>query len=390
MKKTTTILLCLLCVVCITCNQTPEEESTTTVGEDKKNIESFFDHSIALVKTFESGQLVQTLLDFIDLENGDAKNEDWIEDMLESLDKLTGFEDYVETYERFSLDYFKGKYDYNRNTRQWTKSSDSKIIINFPATPASASNNCSIILSEYRDVQVTIDNREKIYVPSKVSISVTRDGEEIASCNASVTWETTGFVTVKDASISLFTAPYRHTSTIRQVKNTEYDVDAMLFEGVDGNSPFIIKVKCKLARSIDEDFFADDEVPANTVYLTVTKGDLSFDGSLDVNTLNKNDNPTTDQINSVVTVNILHKNVKIGDLKLRTINRDDYIFVNYKDGTADNSEIYYEPFLDDLDNILKKYGDGDTVIDYQRSSIQFFSNSYKQLKAAAHALFEKE
>ncbi|MDR0619702.1 MAG: hypothetical protein LBG17_07390 [Bacteroidales bacterium] len=339
------------------------------------------------MRTFENGNLIQALLKFIGLENGDAKNGDWIEDMFESLDKSAGVKDYVEINERFSLNYFKGKYDYNQNTKRWTKSSDSKIIINFPATPASTSNNFSIIISEYSDVQVTIDNRDKIYVPSKVICSVTRDGQEIASCNASVSWETAGFVTIKEASVTCFTAPFTHTVTVHQVKSTEYDIDGTLCDGTD-NPPFIVKFKLKLARAIDEDFFADDEIPVNYIHITVTKGDLSFDGSLDVNTLNKYDNATTEQINSVATINILYKGTKIGDLKLRTINRDDYVFINYKDGTADNVEIYYEPFLDELDNILKKYGDGDTVIDYQRTSVQFFSQNYQQLKKTVHALFK--
>jgi hypothetical protein len=387
MKKISTFLLGLSCALLVTCNKNDSANSNTTVEEDKKNIELFFDNTLDLVKAFESGNFIKALLDFTGLQNGDAKNGDWIEDMFEALDKQTGVSDYVDKHERFNLDNFKGKYDYSN--KKWTKTNDSKIIINFPLTPTTKSNNCSIVISEYSDVQVSIDKGEKVYAPSKIIFSVTKDGAEIASCNAAVTWETAGFVTVKEASVSLFTAPYSHTLAIQQVKSTEYNVDATLFEGTD-NPAYSIKATLKLAKAISENFFADDDVPVNTISFTISKGDISYAGSLDVNTLNKYDNPTVEQINSVAAVDILYKNSKIGDLKLKTISHEDYVFVNYKDGAADNAELYYEPFLDELDSILKKYNDNDTVIDYKRSSAKFFAKSYKRLKNAAHALFKAE
>ncbi|MDR1898258.1 MAG: hypothetical protein LBR10_15885 [Prevotellaceae bacterium] len=390
MKKITIILLVLSGVFFMTCDKNNSGAgSETTVAEDKQNIEALFDRTLDIVRTFENGRLIQALLTFTGLEDGEVLNRRWIDDLFESLDKTAGFRDYVETHERFDFGYFEGKYDYNQSTKRWTKSSDSKLVINFPAGPASKSNNCSVILSEYSDTRVTVNNRDRVYVPSKIRFSVTLDGQEIASCQTDVSWETVGFVTVKEASVTVFTAPFTHTASIRQVKSTEYDAEATLFAGAD-HEPYVIKTKLKLAQAIDEDFFADDELPVNYVYLTVAKGDLAFDGSLDMNTLNKYNNPTIEQINSVATVNILYKDAKIGDLKLRTLNRDDYVFINYKDDTSENIEIYYEPFLDELDNILRKYNDNDPVIDYRRASAQFFTARYNQLKNAAHALFKTE
>ncbi|MDR3366529.1 MAG: hypothetical protein LBO71_06150 [Prevotellaceae bacterium] len=385
MRKITPFLLGGLSFLFVTCDKdSGDDPGVTTVAEDKQNIEALFDRTLDLAKTLESGSFVQALVKFTGLQNGEAKNGDWIEEVFEPLDNKAGISDYLDDNERFSLEQFKGKYDYQRGSKSWTKTNDTKIIVNFPDSPTTTSNNCSVVISEYSDVQVTV-NGDKIYVPSKIVASVSQNGTVIASCNASISWETSGFITVKDASITLTTAPYTHTATIRQAKSTEYDISATLFEGSD-NPPIAIASKLKLAQAIDADFFVDDEPPINYVYATITKGDLAYDGSLDVNTLTKYDNITTDQINSVMSVNILHKGAKIGELKLKNIDHDEYVFVNYKDGTSDNTELYYEPFLDGLDNILKKYNNNDAVIGYRRASARFFAQKYNRLKKAIHAL----
>lgn len=325
----------------------------TTVDEDKNNINASFDNTINLLTDLENGDLVKSVIKYLKLTNGDVLNEVWIKDMVNSWITLTGIDDYIETYEKFSLDYFKGNYNYDQTTKTWTKSDNSKLVLNFPIDPTTTTNNCTLTVSEYTDFTATITN--KTYnLPSKINVSLTRDGIEIFHLITNVVWDNSSFITVTNAQIDIYTAPFTQNIAIQQVSTTEYNCNIKLMSGNVGD-PIIISSNVKLTEPISESFFNSNKAPINTIIASLTKGSIKFDGSFDFAAYNRYSNITIDQLNSVFSAKVLYNSNEIGDLKFKTVNYNDELYIYYKDETSENTSVFYDPFITEIENIFNKY-----------------------------------
>ena len=67
---------------------------------------------------------------------------------------------------------------------------------------------------------------------------------------------------------------------------------------------------------------------------------------------NLNDDITDDQINDNIDFAISLKSSKVANLILREGNDDFEVRILYKDGTSENSSVYYESFADDVEALF--------------------------------------
>jgi hypothetical protein len=66
------------------------------------------------------------------------------------------------------------------------------------------------------------------------------------------------------------------------------------------------------------------------------------------------DHPSTKDINSCINLEVNYNNQKVGTLKVKEVGNEQYLFIYYKDNTEENTSIYYDSFVNDVEDIFKK------------------------------------
>jgi hypothetical protein len=64
-------------------------------------------------------------------------------------------------------------------------------------------------------------------------------------------------------------------------------------------------------------------------------------------------NPTTTTLNASLSNSVYNKTDKIADLKFLDVAGERKLFIYYKDGTSENTSVYYDPFLTNLKTTLR-------------------------------------
>jgi hypothetical protein len=100
-----------------------------------------------------------------------------------------------------------------------------------------------------------------------------------------------------------------------------------------------------------------DDCELNVLRFTVKQSDLTINGSLDAKTLNKIHDPSAHDINTCINIEVLYRNQKVGTLNVQEVGGDKYLYITYKDGTQENTSMYYDSFVEDVKEMYKKYWD---------------------------------
>ena len=114
-----------------------------------------------------------------------------------------------------------------------------------------------------------------------------------------------------------------------------------------------LSVTCEAALSNSIDNYTDfDDCKINSLQFTVTQSALVINGSIDLKTLNNINHPSATDINKSINLEVNYNNQKIGTLKVEEVGGEQYLFIFYKDGTNENTSMYYDSFVKDVEHIF--------------------------------------
>ena len=383
MNKFKFSIICLIFIMgsLSSCNKdsSKTEITPTTVTEDKQNMKAVFDNSLNCAMQVRDGDLFQAFAKFLKLQNGEALSEGWVDDLGNELDNVANL-DWIDQNSRFSMTYFGGNYDWNNSAQIWTKSENNLVIVNFPSEETQTSNNCTFKISQYTDASFLVDN-EIIYLPTSLKANLTKNNNEIVNLNVSCAYNTVGYPVPVDATITLVLKPFEYVFKIKRLTNTQFEINTEIFSGSDCST----KLNAKISLANDDYENLEPEEDINNIQLDYSKGDFNINGTWDAKTYNSLSNPTADQLNSTINFIANYKQQKIGDLRFKDIGNQTELFIYYKDGTSENTSLYYDPFYSDFKSMCRPYfGD----FDKKSATILYFNRKIKNLKNKVSVWFK--
>jgi hypothetical protein len=325
----------------------PDDNGTgggpTTVAQDKEYINNSLAEINNCIKTIRDAEGFQTLFNFLDLRSGEALNQEWIDEM------FTALEDVMPTsnnQDRFEYSVFRGRYQWNRISKTFTKSASNAIIIEFPSAPNVTSNNIVASFDLYEDGLYAV-NSESVYLPKKAKITVTKSGTKIAGLDLNAVYSSAGFPRPQNVLVNLFIAPNNNTIEIKEINSKQFTLNASY--GCIGSIKAIVNF-----NNDDYDNF-EIEKYLTKIDFEFKKDNFTIDGSWDAKTFFLFDDPNTNDINSTITCNVKNGLNRIGELKFKDVQGERRVFVFYKDGTFSDAEIHYNTFTTSLKSTLKPY-----------------------------------
>jgi hypothetical protein len=378
------------------CGSKDEDHSPTTVAEDKENIQASFDRTKSLIQKFRDGTLYKFAEEFIDYREEykeeeyyhyvgnyyygrrgdytynsqtgkydytpgqgdyDRSSYGYYDDVIsefatllgEKLDDKVDF-DAIEENKRFDFASYAGKYTWSKSKEVWDRTSHTSIAVYFPSSEAAAANDCEAGITAYTDVRCDIEGKT-VYLPTKASAYFSKGGATLAS--ADVTADYTGRGIPKTATANVYAKPVKLNASLSQETASKYKASVAIADEDDDNNNLSITAEAVLSNAIDSytDF---DDCQINNLHFTVTQSALAIKGSIDLKTLNNTNNPSTEDINKLINFEVSYNNQKTGTLQVEEVGGDRYLFIYYKDGTKENTSIYYDGFVKDVEHIFKK------------------------------------
>ena len=137
--------------------------------------------------------------------------------------------------------------------------------------------------------------------------------------------------------------------SITEINSTKFKLTSDMFSGQG----------CGMTISATVTFKNDDynnlaiEDDLKTLEGEYKSGDMSIKSNWDASAYYAISNPTTTTLNSTLSNTVYNKTEKIADLKFLDVAGNRKLFIYYKDGTSENTSVYYDPFLTNLKNTLR-------------------------------------
>lgn len=326
-----------------------DSPAATTVKEDKANIQATLDSLSSNLDQLSNGSFFQAETQFLNIKNGVALDNAWA-DLV-----VNGFGDVVDggnvfADNRFAFSGVAGKYTWNRTSSTWTKTTNSTVVALFPSSKTSTTNNCEFGITKYTDKSVTI-NSDAIYLPTAANVYLKKDNVQIASLDLAATYNTSGLPT--NASVQLYLKPTTTSvSTIRKGDN-KYGLAFSIVNENNKANEFSVQGDVTFATNVSNYTELSNAV-VDFVQLTVSQGKLAVSGTVDVKTitaLEKSGTATLSDLNKQINLAVLYNDQNIGQLKIEAVGDTPAVFIVYKDGTEENTSIYYDSFVSDLKSI---------------------------------------
>lgn len=321
--------------------------SETTVAEDKVFLSNSVNSVYSCISDLHNGSLANLFYSFTGMTNGDMNNDDWIGDMIDSLDNVKDLS-IIEGF-NFSMPFYQGIYNYSAGS--WTTSALSgQVQANFPSSPSSGTNDCRLTITQAAmSGQYVVDN-DTFHLPQNLSYSIARNGSTLSTMNitGSYTANSSGFPLPQVVNINYHLEPFDYSINVSQNNSTSYQLDYGMQTG--GSCQMDIHADLTFANDDFENFEISEDLTA--VAFTVTRGDLRIEGTWNAQAYYAISNPTASQINSTIDFKVFHQSQKIGDLRFVDNGNGNELYIFYKDGTSENTSVYHDPFTDDLDALL--------------------------------------
>ena len=354
MKKITNLFLIILLVVSgckkeddPVVNNNTNNNTSTTISQDKQNITNTFESMESCVNSLKNGYGATTLKNFLNLEEGEVLAEDWIEDMLDNIDDLLDL-DAVDDDNKFDYSGNAGTYTWIQSSQSWTKNSNTnKIIINFPATEWNQSNDAVFTFQSYSDISLFYDG-ENISAPTSVIADLYVDGIKVFDINGSYSYDLGNAIPIPtNINTTLTFTPYIITISAQRITSKEFEADIT----ITNNSGCIttLHADVRIAHDDYENLEETDIVEVNTI---LVHDNMKIEGYMDGSLLGYDD-PSNTQINAMTDVDLFYTNTKIGELIFQTnSDNDDKVNIIYMDGSSEDVETYYDPFVTNIEQIL--------------------------------------
>ena len=334
----------------------------TTVAQDKQNIQNTFTEALACVQTMKDGDLVNAFFrKFLNMSDGDVLNEDWIENIFDELDNVANI-DVVDESGRFDIGLFAATYAYNISSNTWTKNTNTtnKVLIQFPSSPTEISNNAQITIENYEDENVTVEG-DNLWLPKKVNIAIDVDNEEVMSLSLNnVEYAQNADFEIPIAiDMSMNLSPFNMTFKVDRITPTNFNVDmAMVGNGCNIGIDANIILENSEYENITGDAFGN-ALQSVTVELQINELKIkSLTGLAELIQLaDSGDELSENEINSILDIEVLFQDIKIGDLTYGGENNayDDTFIITYKDNTSEDTFTYYESFVQDMEDLITEF-----------------------------------
>jgi len=325
----------------------------TTVAQDKANITTSLEEVVTCLGKMKNGSMMNSIVAFTGLSEGEALKDEFIESIFWKMEEAV---DTVNTpiEERFNFGSFTGTWSYNSADSSWTRISTptDQIIVQFPSDDTQLENNAELVLKGYTDEKLLVDN-EDVYLPKTFEFSVTKDGTKIAGANLiNIVYEQSNDIPVPiSVNASIFMSPF--TFKIEGERETANKYVAGIEFGNGSGCGYSMDAELNLAHNdyenLDEEDFLD-------LKGKVAHNDLVIDYFFNLKKLNEldndNDDLTTAEFNNNTDVKVLYKSAKIADIIVVDVDNDTEVFVQYKDGTKENTSVHYEQLGEDLEALF--------------------------------------
>jgi len=335
------------------CTETPEDTqpTETTVEQDQLNIQQTFDDVLGCVDNFKKGNAIDVIFrDFLHLSNGDLLNDPWLEELTSDLESVINL-DNIDANQRFDINFYAATYSYSIATKSWSKigNQTNKVVFEFPSKPSATTNNASLVIENYVDKKVTIDT-QAIYLPTSFDVVFSVDATVVTEINLnSVQYASNLDFEIPTAiDLTIFLDPMNISLVVSRDSPTNFKVEfSAINEGVCNIS---------LAAAVDlkhDDYENLKEDDIKNITIEVVFNDLKIQSLSGIAELIKIEDPTENDINTTLDMEVLFKDVKIADLEWDEAN--DAIFIIYKDGSKEDSAIYHESFFNDLEDFMAEF-----------------------------------
>jgi hypothetical protein len=305
------------------------------------------------LRTMEGGAFSTRLKEFLRLQNGDARSGDWAGEL------IAGLETVLQTTDgRFDFSGSTGTYAWDAGQRSWEqRGSSENIVLRFPATETSQSNNATFTLSEYDDTGVPVD-QETVYLPTAGNASLSVDGTEVFSVGlGNVAYDTESGLAVpipQSLTLDVLTAPHTHLFELTSNGSTEYTFSFTLRN--DDQSVAGLSTSVLLATAnYDELQPTDVEELSGEVRIGP---DLAVPYSIQVGELAGFDDPSEQQINDRVDATVVYNGQELATLRYDKSAEE--IEVVFGDGSAEPASAFYEDFLQEMESAWSDYTGGQT------------------------------
>ena len=329
---------------------------STTVAQDKQDISNTFASMENCISSLKNGFGAEALQNFLNLDEGDVLSENWIEDMVENIDDLLDLNT-IDDDNQFNFNDNTGTYTWSQSAQSWSQTSipSNKIIIRFPSSEGTSINDAEFTFHSYNDIALFYDG-ESIYAPTSLNADLYVTGTKVFELNGNYTYDVGNPTPIPTNINTVFTFnPFTITITGQRITSTEFEADL----SITNNSGCLTSLHVDAAFAHDdyENLENTDIIEVNT---TMSHDNMSIVGFVD-GALMAIDDPSNTQINNMSDINVYYSGNKIGELILQQdSNGDENIYIRYSDSSVEHTEVYYDPFLTNMEQILFPFlGDWD-------------------------------
>ncbi|MDR2286041.1 MAG: hypothetical protein LBE04_00985 [Prevotellaceae bacterium] len=369
-----------------------KNEISTTVEEDKVNIQASFDRTKNLLETLKNGSFYKFADQFIGYEKKYTENyyyyqvgegngnysynyntdeyeytpgagnyvqnsynyyddviSEFTEMLGEKLEEIVDF-DKIGNEGRFNFATVAGRYVWDNSSKRWNKTSHNSVLVLFPSSENKGSNDCEAAITAYEDKQCDIEG-DIIYLPTKANIYLKQNDEKLFSTDLTADFSEYGIP--KQVTVNVYTKPLNFDISLAQESPTKFKAEVSIADETKSKNNLIINCEATLSNGLSK--YSDfDDMYLNVLKFNIRQHELSIVGTVDLKTLDQLNN-TAENINKCTNFEVFHKTQKTGTLKIVDLDDNKYLYIVYKDGTQENTSIYYDSFIEDIKTMFEEY-----------------------------------
>jgi hypothetical protein len=373
-------------------NKPGEEEGETTVTEDKANIQLSFDRMNSMMDRAKSSVLFNLITepakdtgywyDYVGENQGDYNyNYDTYEyyyvgqgngeyvrefydygtywdlsafmyqtfDLAENINRQFNFEDDFDKEDDFQFPFakYKGQYVWNKSTKNWTKNTSDIVSILFPESEKIENNNCELAITEYADKRCALFEDLHIFLPTKLKGYFKKDSKELIGFDVTSDFTSNGIPTSVNGKV--YAQPFNMAFSFAQEAETRYNASFSIVdeEKAENNLSISGKMYIKNAVLNWEEAFDDNYI--NQINFTLTQEKLSIEGIVDAT---DTDWDNADAFNNSWNLKVKWNGKEIGELRAKEVNDGFYLYIYYKDGTSENTSLYYDQLIAHVEKLF--------------------------------------
>lgn len=324
----------------------------TIVSEDQEHIQSALDMTFNCVRNLKNGDGLDLIMeDMLSFANGDFGDVIWVDALMENL--LDALSENLEEEVGIGLYLSQtgGIYTFSKTDSIWTKTSSSttRLELQFPSNQEQPSNNAAIVLDNYSDQELTIDE-ETYKLPTTAELSLSVDGISLLSININEVVYGTGDLPIPSKlDVALFIKPTTFHIVLESESDTQYVLE-LTISGEDGCT-FGVGAEVELAHNDFANIVLEEDIKKLTAKVNLQH--MSIVTVSDLATIFGLQDPTESQINELVDLDILINNFKVADVEFNQT--EETLYLIFKDETKEDAFDYFEDFFNDVIGLIEDY-----------------------------------